>query len=132
MARCVEIGSQPQDRDVGLRLAGVVERERVLHPHDGQLTETLAETRGEAGHERCMQAADGGHVDDLSGDQFDPVVRRENSGLTHPLKLRHGEPVSGGGNDVGGKRGHRAFSNRLREPAEVSDRKTETLASAAA
>jgi hypothetical protein len=93
VGRAVEILPRLEDPDVGLRLAHIIEGEGILHPEQCDSSDARLEKLRDRTHERCVHAADGRHVDDLSVDQFDPVLGRENPRLAHPPVVGHGEAM---------------------------------------
>ena len=89
MGRHVEVGPGPQDCDVRLGLADVVEPQRVLAPHDPHRPETLAKMRRQSCDDCRMQHSDRRHVDDLPIDEFHAVVGTEDARFAHPMKRVH-------------------------------------------
>lgn len=94
MARLVEIGSWPQQHEVGLRFAVQTEPEWPLHtgdhlPAGGEPTDEAGEPVDLA----AMRRAYGDQVDDLPLDQLDAVLARQDPGLGHPVVVVHIEQV---------------------------------------
>jgi hypothetical protein len=58
-----------------------------LHAHDVPPARPRGELVGVAVHARGMLAADHGHLQDLPGDQLDPLVLVQDAGCAHPLVL---------------------------------------------
>ncbi len=94
MRTAVEIRSRRQERDIWLWLGVGWDPRRVLCPDDCPIADSSHEQARETRHARCMTRADRGHLDDLSVDELDAVVLREDAGLTHAVVFVESEPAA--------------------------------------
>lgn len=84
MARCVEVWTRPQYREIRLRLGVRAEMDRILDTEDDLVCGFQRQKEfQEAFDHRGTETSDRGHLNDLPFDQLDAVVFAENAGPGH-------------------------------------------------
>jgi len=90
----IAIAARTQQCQIGLRLGDVRQAYRVLRTDDDVVTGGTGQSRGQQRDDACVGYAYRCHVDDLSLDQFDPRIVRENAVTGHGVVVVDGETVA--------------------------------------
>src|SRR5579875_3092912 len=90
----VEVCPRDQEHQVRLGLVLLVKLKRVLDTHLRIAPKGANEKVGQAYDAGGVAASDGGHLDDLPGDELEAVILGEDASLDHLLELPNGEAAA--------------------------------------